>query len=258
MKTFKIILGLCLFVTSIAINAQVAINEDGSPPDPSAMLDVQSWNKGLLLPRIDYNDRPDPAAPGLLIFVTSNGPLGDNALYLFDGTNWNKVLMETSTIIGTEMEGGIVFYHDENQGFGLVCTEADEGYTSYGCFGTLVGTDGQHTEIGFGEVNTNAILQVCSDPGIAADLCDQLDHNGYDDWFLPSLDELREMYTYRAEIGGFSNTLYWTSAESSYGTPQEQSEGAWIVNFNNGTYGWTAKSGNLPVRCIRKYYIYFE
>jgi hypothetical protein len=256
MRTIILLTVIIIFFWNGKTHGQIAVNNDGSSADPTAVLDLQSTDKGFLLPRIDYNDRPDPAATGLMIFVTSNGPLGDNALYIYDGTNWNKLLMQPATIIGTEMEGGIVFYHDTDQGFGLVSAEADEGYAEYGCFGTLIGPDGQHTEIGFGEVNTAAVLVECTDPGIAADLCDQLELNGYDDWFLPSLDELREMYTYRNEIGGFISTLYWSSAESEFATPVE--EAAWIVNFDDGGYGWTAKSGNLPVRCIRKYYIAVE
>jgi len=45
-----------LFLLIIAIgmhaHSQVAINNDGSLPDNSAILDVKSTNKGMLLPRM--------------------------------------------------------------------------------------------------------------------------------------------------------------------------------------------------------------
>ena len=67
----------------------VAINNDGSPPNTNAILDVKSTNKGILIPRIDFNNRPTTSVdPGLLIFVTSNGPLGNNAYYYYDGFKW--------------------------------------------------------------------------------------------------------------------------------------------------------------------------
>ncbi len=55
-----------------ATMAQVAINNIGSPPDPSAMLDVQSTTSGLLLPRMTTSQRDAIADPaiGLTIFNT--------------------------------------------------------------------------------------------------------------------------------------------------------------------------------------------
>ncbi|MEM9888028.1 MAG: hypothetical protein AAF849_19185 [Bacteroidota bacterium] len=37
---------------SLSLHAQVGINSDGSAPDPSAMLDVQSTSKGFLTSNI--------------------------------------------------------------------------------------------------------------------------------------------------------------------------------------------------------------
>ena len=47
----------------------VAINEDGSLPDPHAMLDIKSSNKGLLIPRMSMGARQSILAPqGLLVY----------------------------------------------------------------------------------------------------------------------------------------------------------------------------------------------
>ena len=62
--------------------SQVSINTDGSAPDPSAMLEIKSNNKGLLLPRIDFNNRPANPAMGLLIYVTANGRQGTDFIFL--------------------------------------------------------------------------------------------------------------------------------------------------------------------------------
>lgn len=83
---------LLAFCTAVALglHAQsVAINNTGTPPSSNAMLDVQSSSKGILIPRIDYNNRPTTGLePGLMIYVTANGPLGNNMFYYYNGTSW--------------------------------------------------------------------------------------------------------------------------------------------------------------------------
>lgn len=57
---------------SLHVSAQnVAINEDGSAPDPNAILDVKSFTKGVLLPRVSSSGRMAiPNTPGLLVYDT--------------------------------------------------------------------------------------------------------------------------------------------------------------------------------------------
>jgi hypothetical protein len=252
MKKYYLLVIICLSVFWQAMNGQVAISEDGSPPDNSAILDLQSANKGLLIPRIDFNNIPNPPAPGLLIYVTANGPNGNNALYLFDGTNWLK-LAAASGGLGEHKEGGVVFWLDNSGAHGLISSQVDAGYAPWGCFGSLIGPDAEHSAIGTGDTNTVAILAGCSDREIAASLCDTLSLNGYTDWYLPSVDELWEMFLQRASIGAFEPNLYWSSTE--FWSPDvTNGEAAWIVWFDGaGLSGWTSKEGTLNVRCIRKF-----
>jgi hypothetical protein len=62
------------------------------------MLDVQSTDKGMLVPRIDYNDKPASPAQGLLIYVTANGPEGNDAFYYYNNSSWIKIAEENSYI----------------------------------------------------------------------------------------------------------------------------------------------------------------
>jgi hypothetical protein len=251
MKKIYLLISLFLAAMMPVAYGQVAINENGNPPDNSAILDLQSANKGLLIPRIDFNFRPDPAVAGLLIYVIENGPYGNNALYFFDGITWRKLIV-TSIGIGNHVQGGVVFWLDPSGVHGLVSTVADQGNAEWGCEGTLIGPDGQHTALGTGDTNTAAILAGCATPGIAADLCGSLTENGYSDWYLPSVDELYEMYLKRTVIGGFSNNWYWTSTEAA--NADDPSTGAWIVIFSNGIQGWTGKAYPfISVRCVRKF-----
>ncbi len=79
---------LLLFILVLSMynfQAQVAINNSGSAPDPSAMLDIQSTDSGLLIPRMTASDRDNIASPatGLTVYVTD-----DNSFYYYDGTSW--------------------------------------------------------------------------------------------------------------------------------------------------------------------------
>jgi hypothetical protein len=235
-----------LFLGINQIFSQVSINNDGSSPDPSAMLEIKSDNKGLLLPRIDYNNRPLNPAAGLLIFVTTNGPFG-NGLYIFDGIGWVK-LATITYYMGQHVGGGVVFYIDPSGQHGLISSETDQqGFFPYGCnTDTIPGANG--TAIGTGETNTSAILAVCPSPGIAARVCDTSTTGGYTDWFLPSRDELDTMYVHRDTIGGFNLFYYWSSTEQSI-------PGAWLVDFNASipNEGWANKNRYIYLRCIRKF-----
>ncbi|KAF0194991.1 MAG: hypothetical protein FD166_3231 [Bacteroidetes bacterium] len=67
---------ILLFLTAgLGAWSQVAINADGSLPNSSAMLDVKSTSRGLLLPRMTAAQRDAIVSPatGLLIFCTDNG-----------------------------------------------------------------------------------------------------------------------------------------------------------------------------------------
>lgn len=64
----------------------VGINEDGSEPDASAILHVQSESKGILIPRMDAAARLsiDEPAKGLLVYQTD----GEAGFYYHDGLHW--------------------------------------------------------------------------------------------------------------------------------------------------------------------------
>jgi len=76
MKNHKIIL---LLWTSVLLSVcgygqGIAINEDGSTPNPNAMLDIKSFNKGILIPRVSTPGRLGiPNTRGLLVYDTTAG-----------------------------------------------------------------------------------------------------------------------------------------------------------------------------------------
>lgn len=92
---------LSLFIFSGIIlfaNAQsVGINNDGAAPNSSAILDIKSSNKGLLIPRVylqnlsDNTTIPNPVV-SLLVFNTNTSMAGGAGFYVWDGNNWVLLL----------------------------------------------------------------------------------------------------------------------------------------------------------------------
>ena len=69
-----------MLMTVSFLYSQVAISSDGSAPDNSAMLDVKSTTKGMLIPRMTLAECEGITNPanGLLIFCTSNNQYYSN------------------------------------------------------------------------------------------------------------------------------------------------------------------------------------
>src|SRR5687768_10736539 len=84
----RIIYSVCISLLIISqLHAQVSIKPNNAPPDGSAMLDVQSTSKGLLIPRMTAVQRNAIATPatGLLVFDTDS-----LSLFMYTGS-WKKV-----------------------------------------------------------------------------------------------------------------------------------------------------------------------
>lgn len=77
-----VVFSLILFLTTLQLSAQVAVNSDGSAPDNSAMLDVKSTTMGILAPRMTFAERNAIINPakGLMVFCglwpKPMGPIG--------------------------------------------------------------------------------------------------------------------------------------------------------------------------------------
>ncbi len=101
---------LFIFVIN-CLHAQVAVGTNNTPANQSAMLDVQSTNKGLLFPRMTSDQRraiTSPAA-GLVVYDTEK-----QSLYLYNGSIWKALVMTdvsiapSVTAIGTEATDGVM------------------------------------------------------------------------------------------------------------------------------------------------------
>ena len=91
------------------------------------------------------------------------------------------------------------------------------------------------TAIGTGMANTTTADTGCTTGAIqiAADYT----HNGKTDWHLPSKDELNQLYTQKAKVGGFSTDGYWSSSEIDADSARSQrfSDGNQFNSFKHVT-----------------------
>ncbi|MBN1198192.1 MAG: hypothetical protein JXA23_02490, partial [Bacteroidales bacterium] len=80
--------GLFLLCQNV-LHAQVGINTTGAAPHTSAMLDVTSANKGLLIPRMNQAQRLLIITPaeGLMVYQTD----GINGFYYYNGSTWERL-----------------------------------------------------------------------------------------------------------------------------------------------------------------------
>ena len=103
MKTIKLI-SLAVFLlasdflisqTTNNLQAPTSVNTDGTAPDASAMLDVQSIDKGMLVPRMTTAQREAIVSPstGLLLYDTDTG-----GFWYFNGTIWTNLSSGSSPI----------------------------------------------------------------------------------------------------------------------------------------------------------------
>lgn len=81
------------------INAQIGINDSGSNPHSSAILDINSNNKGLLVPRMNQIEIELISNPanGLIVFNTTNNKF---YAYIQSSNEWKEINYGEGTIPG--------------------------------------------------------------------------------------------------------------------------------------------------------------
>ena len=100
MKFLKAFLSAIIFFCNYeSAIAQVAISKTGTSPHPSAALDIQSADKGVLIPKVDTAAIINPAI-GLLTYQ-----LVDHTFYQYNGNKWIAL---RSDLLDTDDDTGIL------------------------------------------------------------------------------------------------------------------------------------------------------
>jgi len=174
--------------------------------------------------------------------ITSNGT------YYSDQTSFLTASIN-GLAIGQYYAGGIIFYLDSTGQHGIVCAPQFQGSYPFGCPNNQ--SILTSTSLGSGYNNTAIIISNCSLSNNAAQFCDQLYLNGYQDWYLPAKDEFQFIIDnlFYNNIADLTAYIYWTSSTNSNG-------GAYAFYMDLPYYWgpWTDRQNNhYIVRAVRSF-----
>jgi len=165
-KLHFLFIALTLLTARIATAQSVAINADSSLPDPSAILDIKSSKKGILVPRMTQAQRNLIAVPaiGLLIYQTDNTP----GFYSYDGAAWSPIKGTGGTGSGPWLQKDTSVYYKA----GYVAIGSDSapdpltiwtdsyrpGFSHRGPNGIILGSLLQGDKAAFGTLSNNDFI----------------------------------------------------------------------------------------------------
>jgi hypothetical protein len=165
----------------------------------------------------------------------------------------NSVSLPNRPALGSFNYGGVVFYilksgdvgYDPKVWHGLVFanTRIDNKY--WGCYDVLI-PNANSTLLGDGKLNTFNISKSC--PGLpenTASYCQNLIVNRYDDWYLPTKDELQKIHDDRIGLQSMPNISFPTNhpyASSS----QIDSKTFYAIRFAKSDLQWFSQLKSAP------------
>lgn len=114
---------ICMFLALLAVNffsfgQSVSINSDGTPPEPSAMLDVSDTSRGILIPRMTASQRLAIVSPanGLLVYQTD--ALEGIYTYSTNSGTWAKLVAQNDLSLTNILHNGNDAAEDTAYNFG--------------------------------------------------------------------------------------------------------------------------------------------
>jgi hypothetical protein len=169
----------------------------------------------------------------------------------------NNVISTTSACglsIGQTYQGGIIFYLDPSGCHGLISASTDQSAGAPWWNGSYVVNRAYGSGLFEGKYNTQMINWTQGGTVSAAAICGGLSLGGFNDWYLPSIEELNKMYQNIGQgnalglgnVGGFAFERYASSTEIS-------TSNVWVMFFIDGLQTLDDKFSGYYVRAVRAF-----
>jgi len=212
-------------------------------------------SKTVTLPRMEFNKSYN--------FLIAGADGSGYGIGPFNVTQGMTVTISESDIVvhpvvalkigDTGPAGGIIFYDKRNNNGGWRYLEAAPVEAEFQAVTSVRYTAVENTQltIGSGKRNTQLYIEtyskVSGEWDTAAQVCAELEFGGFKDWYIPSRDELDQIYGQlkRRNLGDFKNGWYWSSSINDNIYPFRQ-------NFSNGEIGTGYREWRQYVRPIRQ------
>jgi len=241
-KVFMIIAVIAIGIVD-TVNAQVAINTDGSMPDASAMLDVKSTDKGLLPPRVAKVSDVSNPVESLLVYEEYN-----HCLRYYNGSEWSDC-MGGETVCPTQLTDaenntynvvriGSQCWMAENLNVGIMINGSNSQSNNDTIEKYCYNDDTANCDIYGGLYQWNEMMQYVSDTATKG-ICPY-------GWHLPTDTEYKTMEIYLGMTQTQADATGWRGTDE--GSKLAGNEPLWPngnldQNANFGTSGFAALPG---------------
>jgi len=238
------LLVLCISILQLSAQGGSSINTSGAPADPSAMLDVSSLDKGVLIPRLTQAQKnliTNPAN-GLTIYQTDQ----DTGFYFNAGTALIPVWVQ---LMPNPANTDLNMNSHKIVNLATCTTNDDAANKAYVDNAVSAGGGGGSiTQVSANQCPSGCSLTDCRTACIALGA----------DWHVPTFDELNYVAAgfVGTPPGGFTAGNVWTTTPGWYGlvgSPSGNFQYGKFMFINESSWGvsYNTPSTLYSCRCVK-------